>query len=66
MAERGVHVGHATFNRWVMKYGPLIAARALARKRVAVSSWRMDETCIKVKGRWTNLYRAVDRAPSYG
>ncbi len=23
-------------------------------------SWRVDETYVKVKGRWTYLYRAVD------
>ena len=61
MAERGVTVDHATLNRWVVKFAPLIAARAQARKRPTATSWRMDETYIKVKGRWTYLYRAVDR-----
>ena len=61
MAERGVAVDHATLNRWVVKYSPLIAATAQARKRTTAKSWRMDETYIKVKGRWTYLYRAVDR-----
>jgi putative transposase len=61
MAERSVVVDHATLNRWVVKYAPLIAAQAQARKRPTASSWRMDETYIKVKGRWTYLYRAVDR-----
>lgn len=61
MAERGVRVDHATLNRWVVKYAPLIGAEAQARKRPTASSWRMDETYIKVKGRWTYLYRAVDR-----
>jgi len=27
------------------------------------SSWRMDETYVKVKGKWTYLYRAIDKAP---
>ncbi|MGB7270143.1 MAG: IS6 family transposase, partial [Albidovulum sp.] len=61
MAERGVAVDHATLNRWVVKYAPLISAQAQARKRQTAKSWRMDETYIKVKGRWTYLYRAVDR-----
>lgn len=61
LAERGVAVDHATLNRWVVKFGPLIADRAQARKRATTKSWRMDETYIKVKGRWTYLYRAVDR-----
>ena len=61
LAERGVTVDHATLNRWVVKFAPLIADRAQARKRTTARSWRMDETYIKVKGRWTYLYRAVDR-----
>ena len=61
LAERGVSVDHATLNRWVVKFAPLIADRAQARKRPTAKSWRMDETYIKVKGCWTYLYRAVDR-----
>jgi len=61
LAERGVAVDHATLNRWVIKYSPLIALEAQRRKRQTAVSWRMDETYIKVKGNWTSLYRAVDR-----
>ena len=50
LAERGVAVDHATLNRWVVKYSPLIAANAQAKKRPTGSSWRMDETYVKVKG----------------
>ncbi len=61
LAERGIMVDHATLNRWVVKFAPLIAVRAQSRKRATTNSWRMDETYIKVKGRWTYLYRAVAR-----
>nr|QCL09717.1 DDE domain protein [Rhizobium rhizogenes]QCL10355.1 DDE domain protein [Rhizobium rhizogenes]QCL10510.1 DDE domain protein [Rhizobium rhizogenes] len=57
----GVAVDHATLNRWVAKYSPLIACQARRRKSVTSRSWRMDETYIRVKGKWTNFYRAVDK-----
>lgn len=61
MQERGVDVDHATLNRWVIKYSPLLAEQARQRKRPTGSSWRMDETYIKVKGKWMYYYRAIDK-----
>ena len=61
MAERGVEVDHTTLNRWVVKYAPLIAANAQAKKRPTAVSWRMDETYIKVKGKWAYYYRAIEK-----
>ena len=61
MAERGVAVDHATLNRWVVKYSPLIASRVRRRKSATSHSWRMDETYIQVKGKWTDFYGAVDK-----
>jgi len=62
MAERGVNVDHATLNGWVAKYSPLIAKEAHRRKARTNRSWRMDETYIKVKGKWCYYFRAVDKA----
>tara|TARA_B100000795_G_scaffold249085_1_gene216364 strand:- start:434 stop:1057 length:624 start_codon:yes stop_codon:yes gene_type:complete len=61
MGERGIHVDHATLNRWVLKYSLGIAETAQVRKQPTARSWRMDETYIKIKGRWMYLYRAVDK-----
>ena len=63
MAERGIKVDHATINRWVIHYAPLLEAvfRSQQKRKVG-GSWRMDETYIKVKGVWHYLYRAVDKA----
>ena len=60
--ERGVEVDHSTLNRWVMKYVPLLDQQFRVRKRPVGSSWRLDETYVKVKGNWKYLYRAVDKA----
>ena len=61
MEERGVTVDHATLNRWVIKYSPLMAVEAQKRKSGTSHSWRMDETCIRVKGQWSYYYRAIDK-----
>jgi transposase-like protein len=61
MQERGVPVDHATLQRWVVQYSPLLEAALHRRKRSACLSWRMDETSIKIKGQWYDLSRAVDK-----
>jgi putative transposase len=42
MEERGVDVDHGTLNRWVVKFAPLMAARAQSRKKPTAESWRID------------------------
>ena len=61
MAERGVAVSHTTILRWVQCYIPEFEKRWNRYARPIGASWRVDETYIRVKGRWTYLYRAVDR-----
>ena len=61
MAERGVAVDHSTIHRRAIKMLPALAAICRRRKRLVSTSWRMDETYIKVAGQWKYLYRAVDK-----
>ena len=60
MAERGISVDHATIHRWVVRYSPELLERFNRRKRAVSGKWHVDETYIKVRGRWTYLYRAID------
>ena len=61
MEERGVSVDHSSINRWAIRFLPVIEKMARKHERPVGGSWRMDETCIKVKGVWKYLYRAVDK-----
>lgn len=57
---RGVSIDHATLQRWMIRFVPLIDVQVRKRKKPVGNSWRMDETYIKVNGTWVYLYRAVD------
>jgi transposase-like protein len=61
MAERGVVLSHTTIMRWVLRYVPEFARRWARYAQRVNSSWRMDETAIRVRGKSTYLYRAVDK-----
>lgn len=61
METRGIIVDHATLQRWVIKFSPILESEFRKRKKRVGSSWRMDETYVKVNGKWKYLYRAVDK-----
>ncbi|CAH2605696.1 transposase (plasmid) [Rhodovastum atsumiense] len=60
LTDRGVAVDHTTLFRWIQAYAADLEKRLRPYLRPCTGSWRVDETYIKVKGRWTYLYRAVD------
>jgi transposase, IS6 family len=61
LAERGVTVDHVTIYRWVQRFTPEFAEAARPRRHVPGDRWFVDETYLKVAGRWSYLYRAVDQ-----
>lgn len=60
MAERHLSVDSSTIWRWVQRYAPELNARIRRELKPTNGSWRTDETYVRVAGRWTYLYRAVD------
>ncbi len=57
---RGAVIDHSTLQRWIKRFVSLIDKQVRKRKKPVGSSWRMDETYIKLNGKWIYLYRAVD------
>jgi IS6 family transposase len=63
MAERGLSLSHSSIGRWTQVYGPEVLRRLSGHVKRKSSTWHMDETFVRIAGRWMYLFRAVD---SYG
>jgi IS6 family transposase len=61
LAERGIEVDHVTISRWVQTFTPEFIDAARPPRHATGDRWFVDETYVKVAGRWTYLYRAVDQ-----
>jgi transposase, IS6 family len=62
LTERGLEADHTTVWRWVQRYGPELEQRMRRHLKPTNNSWRVDETYLRVQGRWCYLYRAIDSA----
>jgi transposase-like protein len=61
LTERGVEVDHVTIYRWVQRFAPLLAEAARPCRHAMGDRWQVDETYVKVPGRWCSVYRAIDQ-----
>jgi putative transposase len=60
--QRGIICSHVTVREWERKLAPLLSEALHKRRHGGVGrSWYVDETYVKVQGRWQYLYRAIDR-----
>ena len=61
LAERGINVDHVTVYRWVQTFTPEFIHAARPTRHATGDRWFVDETYVKVAGRWSYLYRAIDQ-----
>jgi transposase, IS6 family len=61
LAERGIDVDHVTVYRWVQRFTPLLAGTARPCRHAVGDRWFVDETYVKIAGRWRYVYRAIDQ-----
>lgn len=61
MSIKGANIDHSTLQRWVSRFSFIIDKAVRRKKKPVGSSWRMDETYIRLNGKWIYLYRAVDK-----
>jgi transposase-like protein len=61
LAERGIEVDHVTVYRWVQRFTPVLIDAARPCRHAPGDRWFIDETYVKVSGRWIYLYRAIDQ-----
>jgi putative transposase len=60
---RGIVFSYEAVRDWEAKLTPALTDHLRRRRRGKVGrSWYVDETYLKVQGRWVYLYRAIDRS----
>lgn len=61
LVERGIEVDHVSVFRWVQRFTPSLVDAARPCRHAVGDRWFVDETYVKVAGRWRYVYRAVDQ-----
>ncbi len=61
LTERGIEVDHVSVYRWVQRFTPLLIDAARPCRHAPGDRWYVDETYVKVAGRWVYMYRAIDQ-----
>ncbi len=61
LAEHGVEADHVTIYRWVQRFTPLLPEAARPCRHLVGDHWQVDETSVKVAGRWRYVYRMIDQ-----
>jgi transposase-like protein len=61
LAERGIEVDHVAVYRWVLRFTALLAEAGRPCRHAVGDRWFVDETYVRVAGRWRYVYRAVDQ-----
>jgi putative transposase len=62
LLQRGIVFTHETVRDWETRHTPVLIERLRKKRRGSVSrSWYVDETCVRVQGRWQYLYRALNQ-----
>lgn len=60
--QRGFKISHETIRSWEYRFAPIVSQKLRSRRQGRSGrSWYLDETYVKVNGRWHYLYRAIDR-----
>jgi putative transposase len=59
--ERGLVFTHEAIREWETRFAPLLTEQLRTKRRGQTGqSWYVDETYVRVKGKWCYLYRAID------
>ena len=58
LAERGIDVSYETIRRWILKFGPAIAANVRSRRVQPSETWHLDEVFVRIGGKQTYLWMA--------